>query len=202
MSHDSPTVPDDEFKQLLQDAIPQMRAFSRGLARDPAAADDLAQEGMLRAWAKRGQFRAGTNFRAWALTIIRNLFYSEKRRSWRQVALDEEKAKRTLPSALDLDVLMELDEVRRALTQLSDDQREALMLVGAGGYSYEEAAEICGCAVGTVKSRTNRARRNLVEILEQGPDRKSGSDKVGAGDAAEALVADVGAMGAALRARG
>ncbi|MHA6288179.1 sigma-70 family RNA polymerase sigma factor [Maricaulis sp. CAU 1757] len=182
---------DEEFKGLLRDMIPHMRAFARGLTGDASAADDLAQDAMLRAWDRREQFAANTNFRAWVLTIVRNQFYSDKRRSWRQVQLDEEKAKRTLPSAMDLNGIMELDDVRRALKQLSEDHREALLLVGAGGYSYQEAADICGCAVGTIKSRVNRARSTLAEILVNGPDDASGDDGVAALDAADEIIAQV-----------
>ena len=184
-------VDDEDFKVLLRDMIPHMRAFARGLTGDASAADDLAQDAMLRAWDRRQQFAANTNFRAWVLTIVRNQFYSDKRRSWRQVQLDEEKAKRTLPSAMDLNGVMELDDVRRALKQLSEDHREALLLVGAGGYSYQEAADICGCAVGTIKSRVNRARATLAEILEKGPDSLSGDDGIAALDAADEIIAEV-----------
>lgn len=184
-------VGDEDFKVMLRDMIPHMRAFARGLTGDASAADDLAQDALLRAWDRRQQFAANTNFRAWILTIVRNQFYSDKRRSWRSVQLDEEKAKRTLPSAMDLDGVMELDDVRRALKQLSEDHREALLLVGAGGYSYQEAADICECAVGTIKSRVNRARATLVEILEVGPEAVSGGDGVSALNAADEIIGQV-----------
>ena len=107
MTDTSPTqLPDAEFKVLLREAIPHMRAFARGLTRDPHAADDLAQDALLRAWDRRAQFRAQTNFRAWVMTIVRNQFYSDKRRSWRQVQLDDDQARETLPAPVDQDEVM------------------------------------------------------------------------------------------------
>ncbi|WP_019960855.1 sigma-70 family RNA polymerase sigma factor [Woodsholea maritima] len=185
------SLPDNEFRDLLSEAIPYMRAFARGLTGEKASADDLAQDAMLRAWDRRQQFASGSNFKAWVFTIIRNQFYSDRRRAWRQVQLDEEKAKQTLSSGLDLDGVMDLDDVRRAIKELSEDQREALMLVGAGGFSYEEAAEICGCAVGTVKSRVSRARTALADILQRRPKHAAGEDGITAFDALETMVRDV-----------
>ena len=188
MTDTSPTqLPDAEFKVLLREAIPHMRAFARGLTRDPHAADDLAQDALLRAWDRRAQFRAQTNFRAWVMTIVRNQFYSDKRRSWRQVQLDDDQARETLPAPVDQDEVMALDDVRRALAELSEEHREALLLVGAGGYAYHEAAEICGCAVGTMKSRVNRARIRLQEVLKTGPVLERGGDGVSASEALDTL---------------
>ncbi|WP_300541847.1 sigma-70 family RNA polymerase sigma factor [Maricaulis sp.] len=182
---------ESEFKRLLHDAIPHMRAFARGLTGDATAADDLAQDALLRAWHRRHQFRANTNFKAWVLTIVRNQFYSDKRRSWRQVQLDEETARETLPATVDQDGVLALDEVRRALAELSPEHREALMLVGAGGYAYQEAADICGCAVGTMKSRVNRARARLMEVLDAGPALGRGGDGVSASDALDTLLTEL-----------
>jgi RNA polymerase sigma-70 factor (ECF subfamily) len=142
-----------------------MRAFARSLCGDATAADDLVQEALSRAWDKRTSFELGTNLKAWAFMITRNQFYSDKRRSWRQQALDPELAERTLVAVDDPSATLELDEVRRALAMLPEDQREALILIGAGGMSYEEVAEICGAAVGTIKSRVSRARDRLALIL-------------------------------------
>ena len=182
---------DRAFKAQLHDAIPHMRAFARGLTNDPTAADDLAQDALLRAWDCRAQFRANTNFKAWVMTIVRNQFYSDKRRSWRQVQLDDDVARETLPATVDQDDVMALDDVRRALAELSEEHREALLLVGAGGYAYQEAAEICGCAVGTMKSRVNRARARLLEVLKAGPAMERGNDGVSAVDALDTLLGDL-----------
>ena len=117
--------------------------------------------------------------------ILRNQFYSEKRRSWRQTQLDQEAAERTLVAADDPEAPIALDEMRQALGMLPSEQREALILVGAGGFAYEEAADICGCAVGTVKSRVSRARRALHGILEDGAYTRDGSP---AGDAMRSIL--------------
>jgi RNA polymerase sigma-70 factor (ECF subfamily) len=119
--------------------------------------------------------------------ILRNQFYSEKRRSWRQTQLDQETAERTLVAIDDPTSRLALDELRLSLGMLPPEQREALILVGAGGFAYEEAAEICGCAVGTVKSRVSRARRALHAILEEGGYVHDGG---AAGDAMRSILAD------------
>jgi len=156
------------FKRDLVKLIPHLRAFARTLCGDAAAADDLAQDTVMKAWDARSSYQMGTNMKAWTFMILRNQFYSEKRRSWRQTQLDQEAAERTLVATDDPSSPLALDELRQALTMLPTEQREALILVGAGGFAYEEAAEICGCAVGTVKSRVSRARRALQAILEEG----------------------------------
>jgi RNA polymerase sigma-70 factor (ECF subfamily) len=125
--------------------------------------------------------------KAWTFMILRNQFYSEKRRSWRQSQLDQEAAERTLIAVDDPEAPVALDELRLALDRLPAEQREALVLVGAGGFAYEEAAEICNCAVGTVKSRVSRARRALQGILERGDYRRDGG---AAGDAMGSILAD------------
>jgi len=177
---------DRAFKAALVALIPQLRAFARSLTGDPAAADDLAQDAMLKAWDARASFELGTNMKAWAFMILRNQFYSDKRRSWRQSQLDQEAAERTLVATDDPASPIALDELRLALAKLPAEQREALVLVGAGGFAYEEAAEICGCAVGTVKSRVSRARRAVEEILRRGDYDRDGAP---AGEAMSALLA-------------
>lgn len=183
-----------QFRTELTDAIPHMRAFARSLTGDASSADDLAQDAMMKAWSARDKFKAGTNFRAWVLTIVRNQFYSDKRRSWRQAEWDQELAERTLPAVDNQEQIVALDELRRALAELPDDQREALILVGAGGYSYEEASEICGCAVGTVKSRVSRARLALEGIMKAGPAAKANSDGIAASDAIDTLLDEVSGL--------
>ena len=175
------------FKAELVALIPHLRAFARTLAGDPTSADDLAQDAMMKAWDARASYQMGTNMKAWTFMILRNQFYSEKRRSWRQTQLDQEAAERTLVAVDDPEAPVALDELRLGLSMLPAEQREALILVGAGGFAYEEAADICGCAVGTVKSRVSRARRALQAILEQGAyDRDGGS----AADAMRSILAD------------
>jgi len=166
---------DKAFKGELVALIPHLRAFARTLCGDPTAADDLAQDAMLKAWDARESFEMGTNMKAWTFMILRNQFYSEKRRSWRQSQLDQEAAERTLVAVDDPEAPVALDELRQGLAMLPIEQREALILVGAGGFAYEEAAAICDCAVGTVKSRVSRARRALQGILESGAYRRDGS---------------------------
>jgi RNA polymerase sigma-70 factor (ECF subfamily) len=175
------------FKRDLVALIPHLRAFARTLCGDAAAADDLAQDAVLKAWDARSSFQMGTNMKAWTFMILRNQFYSEKRRSWRQSQLDQEAAERTLVAADDPEAPVALDEMRLAMGMLPSEQREALILVGAGGFAYEEAAEICGCAVGTVKSRVSRARRALQNILERGAYDRDGSP---ASDAMKSILAD------------
>jgi RNA polymerase sigma-70 factor (ECF subfamily) len=178
---------DEGFKRELVQLIPHLRAFARTLCGDPAAADDLAQDAMMKGWDARASFQMGTNMKAWTFMILRNQFYSEKRRSWRQSQLDQEAAERTLVAVDDPEAPVALDELRQGLAMLPAEQREALILVGAGGFAYEEAAEICDCAVGTVKSRVSRARRALHAILETGSYDRDGAS---AGDAMRAILAD------------
>ena len=174
------------FKDELVALIPQLRAFARSLTGDPTAADDLAQDAMVKAWDARASFEMGTNMKAWTFMILRNQFYSEKRRSWRQSQLDQEAAERTLVAIDDPSAPVALDELRMGLAMLPAEQREALVLVGAGGFAYEEAAIVCRCAVGTVKSRVSRARRALSEILRRGNYVRDGAP---AGDAMGSILA-------------
>ena len=178
---------DNIFKHELTALIPQLRAFARTLTGDATQADDLAQDAMMKAWSARTSFELGTNMKAWTFMILRNQFYSEKRRSWRQSQLDQEAAERTLVAPDDPMAPVALDELRQGLGMLPPEQREALILVGAGGFAYEEAAAICGCAVGTVKSRVSRARRALEAVLEAGDYERDGAP---AGEAMGTIMAD------------
>jgi RNA polymerase sigma-70 factor (ECF subfamily) len=178
---------DEAFRRELVALIPHLRAFARTLCGDATAADDLAQDAMLKAWDARGSYEMGTNMKAWTFMILRNQFYSEKRRSWRQTQLDQEAAERTLVAVDDPEAPVALDELRQGLAMLPTEQREALVLVGAGGFAYEEAAAICDCAVGTVKSRVSRARPALHGILESGSYHRDGSS---AGEAMNTILAD------------
>lgn len=187
MSGGAASTDDLAFKRELVGLIPHLRAFARTLCGDATAADDLAQDAMLKAWDARASYQMGTNMKAWTFMILRNQFYSEKRRSWRQTQLDQEAAERTLMAVDDPESPVALDELRMALSTLPDEQREALVLVGAGGFAYEEAADICGCAVGTVKSRVSRARRALQAALSAGAYDKDGRP---AGDAMGSILGE------------
>src|SRR5262245_7875809 len=175
-------LPDDEFKDQLAQVIPHLRAFGRSLSGSRDVADDLVQETLLKAWAARKRFQAGTNMRAWTFIILRNLFLSQMRRARFKGEWDDITASKILAAPASQDRHIELSDMQRALMHLPQPQREALILVGAGGFAYEEAAEICGCAVGTIKSRVARGRVALEQLLTSGklPSRrqhKSDPDK-------------------------
>ena len=160
---------DDEcFRAELLAVTPRLRAFARTLTGNATAADDLVQDALVNAWRARASYQPGTNLKSWTYRILRNQFYSDKRRSWRQVSLDMDVAERTLEAVSDPDSVLELDQVRRVMAMLPDEQREALMLIGVAGMPYEEAARLCDCAEGTIKSRVSRARRRMLDMLEAG----------------------------------
>ena len=161
-------LPDDEFKDQLAQVIPHLRAFGRSLSGSRDLADDLVQETLLKAWAARKRFQAGTNMRAWTFIILRNLFLSQMRRARFKGEWDDVTAAKILAAPASQDRHVELGDMQRALLHLPQPQREALILVGAGGFAYEEAAEICGCAVGTIKSRVARGRVALEALLSGG----------------------------------
>jgi RNA polymerase sigma-70 factor (ECF subfamily) len=153
------------FKAELIELLPSMRAFARSLTRNPAQADDLVQDTLVKALANVERFEPGTNLRAWLFTILRNHFYSQLRKAKREVEDVEGRYAARLSSRPEQDGSIDLEDFKLAFAQLAPDHREVLTLVGASGCSYEEAAQICGCAVGTIKSRVNRARKKLTEIL-------------------------------------
>jgi RNA polymerase sigma-70 factor, ECF subfamily len=181
---------DARFKADLLDLIPFLRAFARSLCGNQETADDLAQETLVKAWQARDMFAPGTNLKAWLFTILRNQFYSDRRRAWRQAPWEQEAAERIPGSAGEQSWAAELSDTARALSCLSDEQREALILVGAGGFSYEDAARICNCAVGTVKSRVARARKSLMSILE-GEENLPPATHLTEGDAANEIMAQL-----------
>ena len=185
---------DNNFKRELSELIPHLRAFARNLCSDATQADDLAQETLMRAWKARESYQEGTNLKAWCFTILRNTFYSEKRRSWRRQPLDPEVAEATLVSNDNPSDSMELLALRNALNELPDDQREALILVGAGGLPYEEVEEICGCAVGTIKSRVNRARNALAVIMESNSVGFNSDSSMSASEAFDDLIAQADSL--------
>jgi RNA polymerase sigma-70 factor (ECF subfamily) len=160
-------------------AVPSLRAFAISLSGNIDRADDLVQETLLRAIANIDSFQPGTNMSAWMFTILRNLFRSEYRKRRREVEDTDGSYAESLKSHPEQNSRMEFQEFRAALAKLPPDQREALILVGASGFSYEEAASICDCAVGTIKSRVNRARTRLADLLsiesaeDFGPDQST-----------------------------
>ena len=159
---------DDDFRDQLGAVIPHLRAFGRSLSGNRDTADDLVQETLLKAWAARARFHAGTSMRAWTFTILRNLFLSQMRRARFKGDWDDLTAERSLAAPASQDGSVNLSDMQRALMLLPQNQREALILVGAGGFAYEEAADICGVAVGTIKSRVARGRVALEEIMSGG----------------------------------
>ncbi|EFL87755.1 sigma-70 family RNA polymerase sigma factor [Ahrensia sp. R2A130] len=166
----------DTFKTELLSVIPNLRAFALSLTKTADKADDLVQETLMKAWNKHHLFQAGTNLKAWTFTIMRNEFYSQMRKRGREVQDSEGVLASQLASHPEQQGHMDMQDFKAALEDLPEDQREALVLIGANGFSYEEAAEIVGVAVGTIKSRVSRARSRLVEDLgldeegEFGPD--------------------------------
>jgi RNA polymerase sigma-70 factor (ECF subfamily) len=156
---------DPEFRKGLISALPNLRYFALSLTRDSELAADLVQDTILRAWDKRASFELGTNLNAWLFTILRNAVYSAYRRGKHEVedsGGEHAASLRTNPDQADK---LHVQDLQKALARLAPDQREALLLVGAEGLSYEEAAAICACPIGTIKSRVNRARIRLAELL-------------------------------------
>ena len=170
---------DNQTRNSMLSAIPNLRAFAISLSGNVDRADDLVQETILRALANIDSFQPGTNMSAWLFTILRNLFRSEYRKRRREVEDATGMYAESMKSQPEQASRLEFEELRTALAQLPDDQREAVILVGASGFSYEEAASICGCAVGTIKSRVNRARNRLAELMsiegleDFGPDQET-----------------------------
>lgn len=158
------------FKQELLAALPSLRAFAKSLVGDTATADDLVQETVLKAWGKQASYQVGTNIKAWLFTILRNDFYSRMRKVGREVPDPDGVYSGKLSVQPAQHAALDLQDMQAALARLPDDQREAVILVGASGMSYEEAADICDCAVGTVKSRVSRARATLQELLKISSD--------------------------------
>ena len=178
-----------ELQAALLDVLPHLRAFARSLTRNRDQADDLVNDAIVRAISASNQFTPGTNFKAWIFTILRNLFYNEgRKRHSKFTSLDDLTMNEPSISASQ-EASLEFCDFRRAFWQLNPDQREVLILVGASGLSYEEAAAVCGCRVGTIKSRVSRARADLKRMLDDGTLATVRSDiaPVGGGGLAEAL---------------
>jgi RNA polymerase sigma-70 factor (ECF subfamily) len=158
----------DEFKELLVQSIPALRAYARSLTGSADRADDLVQEALTKAWAARKSFQPGTFFRAWIFTILRNTLFSQQRRNDPLSHSVPEDQAYHIAAVTSPESSLHVDDFRRALSQISADQREALTLVIGGGLSYEEAAQVMNCAVGTIKSRVARARRDMERMIVEG----------------------------------
>ncbi|MBL8566745.1 MAG: sigma-70 family RNA polymerase sigma factor [Hyphomicrobiaceae bacterium] len=153
------------FQKELAALVPNLRAFARSLSGNPDRADDLVQEALVKAWQNRGTFAEGSNLKAWVFTILRNTFLSELRKRKNEVEDADGAFANSLATVGNQASHMDLLDFRAAFETLPADQREALILVGAEGFGYEEVALMCGCAVGTIKSRVNRARQKLATLL-------------------------------------
>ncbi len=183
---------DASFKRELAAMLPHLRAFGRSLCGNADLADDLVQETMLKAWKARAQYVPGpASMKSWAFVILRNCFLSQMRRKKFTAEYDELAAERLLVAPDDQGDSLHLADVQRALLMLPVDQREALVLIGAGQLSYEEGAAICGCAVGTMKSRVSRARTALQAILESGAMPRRSDDVLSSSEVFRAIMDDV-----------
>lgn len=198
MTEEVPQPLDDaSFKRELAAMLPHLRAFGRSLCGNADLADDLVQETMMKAWKAREQYVPGpSTMKSWAFVILRNCFLSQMRRKKFTADYDELAAERLLVAPDDQDDSLHLADVQRALMILPVDQREALVLIGAGGLSYDEAAGICGCAVGTMKSRVSRARTALQDILESGEMPLRSSDVIPASEAFRVIMDHVDELSA------
>lgn len=167
---------DTSLRDDLVAAIPNMRAFAISLCGNRDRADDLVQEALVKAWNHLESFEQGTNLKAWLFTILRNAYFSELRKTKREIADSDGQfaARQAVPA--EQQGHLDLVDLNNALAKLPADQREAVILVGAEGFSYEDAAGICGCAVGTVKSRVNRARTKLAELMSDEPANEARAD--------------------------
>ena len=157
-------------REALVDHVPALRAFALSLTRNSATADDMVQDTIVKAWTNIDKFQAGTNLRAWLFTILRNTYYSNRRKVKREVPDVDGVFTESMAEKPAHDGRLQLEDFRRAFEKLPDEQRETLILVGASGFSYEEAAEMCGVAIGTIKSRANRGRKHLAELMHLDDD--------------------------------
>jgi len=185
------------FADELACLLPEMRAFARSLAREVELADDLVQEACLKAWQAIGTFQPGAPLRPWLFRILRNEYYQHARRAWRSSRLDPDVAERVLVAPGDLDEKIDFGVLQAAIAGLPDVQRDALILVVAAGYTYDEAGEICQCSAGTIKSRVSRAREEVVSRMKLADTGQvGGSERAQSrgGDGHIELVSDVDAI--------
>ena len=156
---------DAEWRDQVVALIPALRAFAWSISRNGSDADDLVQDTLVKAWSHRDKFETGTNLRAWLFTILRNTYYTAVVRRRREVRDEDDQYANSLTCPPTQEWGLAIRALRAALDQLPIENQEALILVGAAGLSYEEAADVCGCALGTIKSRVNRARNRLLKIM-------------------------------------
>ena len=158
-------MPSVAFKNELLALIPAMRGMALTLTRRRYAADDLVQETLCRAWEHHDSFTPDTNLKAWVFTILRNTFFTQYRKETREIADSDGRCTAHLCQWPEQLIALEMKEMQAALSHLPEEKRQAVTLVGALGFSYEEAAEMCKVQVGTIKSRTSRARAGLKEAI-------------------------------------
>lgn len=168
-----------DLKSRLIEAMPNLRAFAISLCGNAVRADDLVQETLVKAWHKLGSFKERTNLKAWLFTILRNTYFSQYRKGRRELPDNDGEYSARLSVQPQQQIHVDLQDMSTALNKLPDDQREALLLVAAEGFSYEEAAEISKCAVGTIKSRVSRGRVRLAELLQLEPGEDFAVDRYG-----------------------
>ena len=155
----------DDLQAQLAALVPNLRAFARSLCGAADQADDLVQETLVKAWKSRASFDMGSNLKAWLFTILRNTYLSELRKRKYEVQDHNGEMAQQLSVKDGQSAHMDLVDFSKAFALLTAEQREALILIGAEGFSYDDAALMCGCAVGTMKSRVNRARGKLAELM-------------------------------------
>ena len=191
LPHDAPST---DFQEALVRELTQLRRYALSLCNNASLADDLLQDTLLNAWMARDRFQPGTNLKAWCTTILRNVFFSYKRRSWRMLPLADDAMSEMPATGTESGDELDLLALRNLIALLPPDQREALLLVGAGGMSYIEAAKVCGCATGTVKSRVSRARFRLTLLLSENQASYSTDTSLSARDAMSDLMQQVAAL--------
>ena len=169
---------ENTLRDRMLAAVPSLRAFAISFTGNRDSADDLVQDTLLRAWSNLDRFEQGTNLEAWLFTILRNSFHSEYRKRRREVEDPNGSYAARLKTYPGQQARLDYEDFRAALTSLPPIQREALLLVGAQGMSYEEAAQVTGVALGTIKSRVNRARSRLVALLDMNSEAEIGPDAV------------------------
>jgi RNA polymerase sigma-70 factor (ECF subfamily) len=182
--HNSHCIDADRlFESELVALMPHLLGFARKLCKNCDDAEDLVQETAAKAWQSRSSFQPGSILRAWLFTILRNQHYSNCRKTWRQLPWNDAMGATLATPANEQTAAVELSDAVRAIASMPKPQGDALLMVGAGGSTYDDAATICGCTTGTVKSRVSRGRHTLKDMLEGKTEWRIG-DYVPVGNAA------------------